>query len=347
MTYPDRSYYDTLGIPRSASDAQIKAAYREQIKFFHPDVFQGSPEIARQKSQELNEAYGVLIDPEKRKAYDTWLRMKDYQKAQEKRKAEEETRKEEERRKEAEEQERKQKEAAEEKERQKAEEAEDWKRRKEQWEQAECERSAEQREKAREDAKSEQSRSDARKANSLLAAFLAISIVVGYYAYSNTNSALMETKADLEKTQYTLVQLSEDSVRMHSLCNYYKRSEECCAYVLDTFRDMYSVTPIFTTFGDAETFRNNVRERIEGDLSLVEDCYDKCANLEITTEDDLALLRDVQGLCEKSFEYLNRLENGVKQEEAGVAADASGNTMQAISVMYTARSLYWELADTE
>ena len=347
MIYPEKSYYDTLGIPRNASDAQIKNAYREQIKFFHPDVFQGSPEIARQKSQELNEAYAVLIDHEKRADYDAWLRARDYERAQAREKAEEEARKEEERRREAEEQDRKKKEAAEEKERKKAEEAEDWKKRKEQWEQAERERDAEQREHAREAAKAEQRIKDGRKANILLAVCLAVSISVGIYAYSKTNSALIETQAELDKTQFTLVQLAEDSVRIQSLCNYYKRAEECCAYVIDTFRDLYSVTPIFTTFGDAETFRNNVRERIESDLSLVESCYEQCAELEATTDDDLALLRDVQELCEKSFEYLNRLESGGRLEEAGVAADASGNTMQAISVMYTARSRYWELTDTE
>lgn len=343
MIYPEKSYYDTLGVPRNASDAQIKNAYREQIKFFHPDVFQGSPEIARQKSQELNEAYGVLSDPEKREAYDTWLRMKDYQKAQAKRKAEEEARKEEERRKEAEEQEQKRREE----EGREQQEADEEKERKQKEEQEARERAAEQREQAIKDAEAAQEKKESAMVNIALAVCLLISIAAGIFAYSKTQSALVSSQEQLDKTQATLVQLAEDSVRIHSLCNYYKRSEECCAYVIDTLRNMYSITSIFTTVGDAETFRNNVRERIESDLSLVEDCYEQCTNLEITTDDDIALLRDVQGLCEKSFEYLNRLESGGKQAEAGVAADASSNTMQAITVMYTARRCYWELATPE
>lgn len=82
MSYPEKSYYDTLGVPRNATDSQIKAAYRAQIKYFHPDVFQGNPEVAKAKSLELNEAYSVLIDHEKRDKYDFWLKVKDYQRAQ-------------------------------------------------------------------------------------------------------------------------------------------------------------------------------------------------------------------------------------------------------------------------
>ena len=64
------NYYDILGIPHNASQDEIKKAYREQIKFFHPDVFDGPPEVARIKSTQLNEAYETLKDPEKRRAYD-------------------------------------------------------------------------------------------------------------------------------------------------------------------------------------------------------------------------------------------------------------------------------------
>lgn len=88
MDYPEKSYYDTLGIPRTATFEQIKSAYREQIKFFHPDVFNGSPEIAQQKSQELNEAYHILSNPVERDKYDFWLRVKDYQKNYARRKEE-------------------------------------------------------------------------------------------------------------------------------------------------------------------------------------------------------------------------------------------------------------------
>lgn len=64
------NYYHILGIPRTASMEQVRRAYREQIKFFHPDVFDGPPEVARIKTLQLNEAYEVLYDPQKRKEYD-------------------------------------------------------------------------------------------------------------------------------------------------------------------------------------------------------------------------------------------------------------------------------------
>lgn len=67
MAYKD--YYDTLGVPRSASDADIKSAYRKLAKQYHPDKNQGD-EKAAEKFKEIGEAYAVLNDPEKRKMYD-------------------------------------------------------------------------------------------------------------------------------------------------------------------------------------------------------------------------------------------------------------------------------------
>lgn len=64
------SYYDILGIPHDASQEEIRKAYLEQIKFFHPDVFDGPPEVASLKSAQLNEAYEILKNPQKRQAYD-------------------------------------------------------------------------------------------------------------------------------------------------------------------------------------------------------------------------------------------------------------------------------------
>lgn len=64
------TFYDILGVPQNATFEQIKKAYREQIKFFHPDVFQENPEIARIKTLELNEAYATLSNANKRAAYD-------------------------------------------------------------------------------------------------------------------------------------------------------------------------------------------------------------------------------------------------------------------------------------
>lgn len=76
------SYYDILGVPYNASQEEIKRAYRDQIKFFHPDVFKGPPEVAKIKSAQLNEAYAVLSNPEKKRIYDFNL-WKDQQKRKE------------------------------------------------------------------------------------------------------------------------------------------------------------------------------------------------------------------------------------------------------------------------
>jgi len=61
-------YYETLGVERSASDADIKKAYRRLAQRWHPDVSQ-EPEAAL-KFKEINEAYQVLSDPERRQRYD-------------------------------------------------------------------------------------------------------------------------------------------------------------------------------------------------------------------------------------------------------------------------------------
>jgi DnaJ-class molecular chaperone len=64
-----RDYYKTLGVDRKASAAQIKSAYRKLARKYHPDVNPNNKDAERQ-FKEINEAYQVLNDPEKRKKYD-------------------------------------------------------------------------------------------------------------------------------------------------------------------------------------------------------------------------------------------------------------------------------------
>ncbi len=64
-----KDYYKILGVPKDADDATIKKAFRKLAKEYHPDTNGGNAEAAK-KFQEINEAYSVLSDEGKRKAYD-------------------------------------------------------------------------------------------------------------------------------------------------------------------------------------------------------------------------------------------------------------------------------------
>ena len=65
-----KDYYDILGVSKSASDPEIKRAYRKLAMKFHPDKNPNKKE-AEERFKEINEAYAVLSDKEKRKQYDT------------------------------------------------------------------------------------------------------------------------------------------------------------------------------------------------------------------------------------------------------------------------------------
>jgi curved DNA-binding protein len=65
-----KDYYDVLGIPKNATDDQLKKAYRKLAMQYHPDRNPGKEQWANDKFKEINEAYGILGDPEKRKQYD-------------------------------------------------------------------------------------------------------------------------------------------------------------------------------------------------------------------------------------------------------------------------------------
>ncbi len=66
----DSSYYTLLGLHPSASVIEIRRAYRELSKHYHPDTTKLSTKIAISKFQELNLAYATLSNPERRTAYD-------------------------------------------------------------------------------------------------------------------------------------------------------------------------------------------------------------------------------------------------------------------------------------
>lgn len=76
-----KDYYETFGLPRSATQDEIKRAYRKLARKYHPDVSKEPDAEARFK--ELGEAYAVLKDPEKRAAYDQvgsqWQAGQDFQ----------------------------------------------------------------------------------------------------------------------------------------------------------------------------------------------------------------------------------------------------------------------------
>src|SRR2546426_10073319 len=64
-----RDYYEILGVGRNAGDQEIKGAYRELAKRYHPDRNPDDP-AAEEKFKEASEAYSVLSDSQKRAAYD-------------------------------------------------------------------------------------------------------------------------------------------------------------------------------------------------------------------------------------------------------------------------------------
>lgn len=64
-----RDYYEVLGIDKSADESQIKKAYRTLAKKYHPDMNPGD-KVAEENFKEVNEAYAVLSDPEKKSKYD-------------------------------------------------------------------------------------------------------------------------------------------------------------------------------------------------------------------------------------------------------------------------------------
>lgn len=67
----NKNYYETLGVSKNASTDEIKKAYKKMAMKYHPDRNKGDA-AAEKKFKEINEAYQVLGDEEKKKNYDTF-----------------------------------------------------------------------------------------------------------------------------------------------------------------------------------------------------------------------------------------------------------------------------------
>src|ERR1041384_8263540 len=69
MAAPKHDYYETLGVPRKASEDDIRKSYRKLARKHHPDLNPGD-KSAEERFKTVQEAYDILSDPKKRQMYD-------------------------------------------------------------------------------------------------------------------------------------------------------------------------------------------------------------------------------------------------------------------------------------
>ena len=67
-----KDYYETLGVDKKSTDSEIKKAYRNLAKKYHPDLNRGNETETAEKFKEISEAYEVLMDKNKRALYDRY-----------------------------------------------------------------------------------------------------------------------------------------------------------------------------------------------------------------------------------------------------------------------------------
>ena len=70
-----KDYYAILGVEKTANDDELKKAYRKLAKKYHPDANPDNKKEAEAKFKEVNEAYEVLSNPDKRRMYDQFVQL--------------------------------------------------------------------------------------------------------------------------------------------------------------------------------------------------------------------------------------------------------------------------------
>ena len=74
----NKNYYEILNISKNANKTEIKKAYKKLVKKYHPDLYNGDKNFAEQKIKQINEAYDILSDSEKKLEYDNYLNNNSY-----------------------------------------------------------------------------------------------------------------------------------------------------------------------------------------------------------------------------------------------------------------------------